>query len=260
MDGPILPIHQSDNTPNPAEPLTNSTPPPDLSPVSPAAIPPIVENSDQPPVAPLPEPAPSPIEPSATATNAEPVDVDTSSQTTPTIQPPITSPPAAASLVEPLSNAPAESAPTGFNWGAFWLSWLWGIGHGLWLSLLILPIWIVLGIASSVVSFVSIFFGSKIVIIAIFIISIIANISLNIWFGRKGNEWSWSRRGNRDLVAQIARERRWMIWGWIVGALVILGWISTAMSLINPSAVTTTDCAQGVSITINGVDQCQESQ
>ena len=55
----------------------------------------------------------------------------------------------------PAANTSGTSGPVpeeikGWNWGAFWLTWIWGIAHNVWISLLVFclwPIWmIVLGI------------------------------------------------------------------------------------------------------------------
>ena len=57
-----------------------------------------------------------------------------------------------------------------FNWGAFLLTWIWGLGNKTYLPLIIIP-----------VSFVP-FLGS------------IINFGLSIWFGMKGNEWAWRNK------------------------------------------------------------------
>lgn len=82
----------------------------------------------------------------------------------------------------PASEVPAEIR--GWNWGAFLLSWIWGIGNSAWLALLV---------------FIPVF-------------------GLVWWFvvGAKGSEWAW--RGRRwESVAQFrAVQRRWALWGVVV--------------------------------------------
>ena len=53
-----------------------------------------------------------------------------------------------------------------FNWGAFFLGWLWGLFNKSYITLLQIPI-----------AFIP-------------IIGPIINIGLAVWFGKKGNEWA----------------------------------------------------------------------
>ncbi len=82
----------------------------------------------------------------------------------------------------------------GWNWGAAGLTWIWGISHSVWLSLLsFVPVlsyvwWIVLGI--------------------------------------KGNEWAW-KAGRWESVDQFKQvQRQWGIWGIVIfcigGAFLLL--------------------------------------
>lgn len=79
----------------------------------------------------------------------------------------------------PASEIPAEIK--GWSWGAVGLNWIWGVYHGVWLSLLIfVPIvnyvwWIVMGI--------------------------------------KGREWAWSAMQWESVAAFNASQKKWDIWG-----------------------------------------------
>ncbi len=90
----------------------------------------------------------------------------------------------------PASQVPAEVQR--WNWGAFLLSWIWGIGNNALLALLV---------------FVP-FFG----VIWLFVV------------GAKGSEWAW-RNKRWDSVAQFrAVQRRWALWGvvaWVAGVLFV---------------------------------------
>jgi len=83
----------------------------------------------------------------------------------------------------------------GWNWGAFGLTWIWGIYHGVWISLL---------------SFVP-----------------IANIVIWIMLGLKGSEWAWKARKWESVEAFVAAQNKWKPWGiaWLVVA-VLLGFLS----------------------------------
>lgn len=93
----------------------------------------------------------------------------------------------------------------GWNWGAAGLSWLWGIYHNVWLSLLqFVPVlgwfwWIVLGV--------------------------------------KGNEWAW-RAKKWESVEQFKKvQRRWRVWGMGVLVCILLYFLlRVAVSIIFSNA------------------------
>ena len=82
-----------------------------------------------------------------------------------------------------------------WNWGAFLLNWIWGVGNNTFIALLtLIPI----------VGFVMLFV-----------------------LGAKGSKWAW-RNGRWDSVEHFKRvQRRWAIWGAViwVGAVVLFGGI-----------------------------------
>ena len=82
----------------------------------------------------------------------------------------------------------------GWNWGAFFLSWIWGIGNNTYIALLAL-----IPVVGLVMHFV---------------------------LGAKGNRWAW-KNGRWDSVAHFKRvQRRWAIAGFaIVFSVVVLGGI-----------------------------------
>lgn len=69
----------------------------------------------------------------------------------------------------------------GWNWGAAGLTWIWGLYHGVWISLLIfiplvnLVMWVILGI--------------------------------------KGNEWAWKARPWESKEKFITSQKKWKPWG-----------------------------------------------
>jgi hypothetical protein len=80
-----------------------------------------------------------------------------------------------------------------WNWGAFLLNWIWGVGNNTYIALL---------------TFIPLF-G----IVWIFVL------------GAKGSRWAW-RNGRWDSVEHFKRvQRRWAIWGVViwVGGLALLG-------------------------------------
>ena len=80
---------------------------------------------------------------------------------------------------------PEEVRQMGWNWGAFWLNWIWGIAHNVWISLLT------------------------------FCLGLIWQIVLGI----KGNEWAWQHR-RFDSIEQFKQTQAvWSKWGWIIFAI-----------------------------------------
>ncbi len=89
------------------------------------------------------------------------------------------------------TGGPVPEEIKGWSWGAFWLHWIWGIAHNVWIALLALclgPIWmIVLGI--------------------------------------KGNEWAWQHR-RFDSIEQFKQTQAvWAKWGWVLCFVSLAIWI-----------------------------------
>jgi hypothetical protein len=82
----------------------------------------------------------------------------------------------------PLGQIPPEIR--GWNWGAFFLNWIWGIGNSVWIALLALIPWV-----GFVMAFV---------------------------LGAKGSEWAWAAK-KWDSVEHFKRtQRTWAIAGLII--------------------------------------------
>lgn len=99
--------------------------------------------------------------------------------------------PAAPTGVNPVGTAEGINGPMpaelhGWNWGAFLWSWIWGVAHNVWLSLLV---------------FVP-----------------VANVIMPFVLGAKGNEWAWQHRRFESVDQFRAVQRAWTRWG--VGLLI----------------------------------------
>jgi hypothetical protein len=82
-----------------------------------------------------------------------------------------------------------------WNWGAFLLSWIWGVGNNTYIALLAL------------IPFVG--------------------LVMHFVLGAKGSAWAW-RNGHWDSIEHFKRvQRKWAMWGAIIwiGALVLFGGI-----------------------------------
>ena len=94
-----------------------------------------------------------------------------------------------------------------WNWGAFLLNWIWGIGNNTFIALL---------------TFVP-----------------LLGLVMPFVLGAKGSRWAW-RNGRWDSVDHFRRiQRRWAIWGaviWIASIVLFVGAIAGTYSLLRHSA------------------------
>ena len=93
----------------------------------------------------------------------------------------------------------------GWNWGGFLLTWIWGIGNNVWISLLAL-----LGLIPY--------------------IGWIGSLTMRIILGIKGTEWAWRNKKWESIEHFKKTQRTWMWWGIgviifeiILTVLIILG-------------------------------------
>ena len=110
------------------------------------------------------------------------------------------------------ANTPAEISREldRWSWGAFFLNWIWGLGNGTYIALLM---W---------VPFVN--------LIMIFIL------------GARGNAWAWKNKQWRDVDHFKSVQKSWALWGlvsWVVvigGTFALSFWIiSTVATIIKTS-------------------------
>jgi hypothetical protein len=96
-------------------------------------------------------------------------------------------------VFQPASNTSGQGAASvlpeelkGWNWGAFFLNWIWGIGNNVWIALLA------------------------------FILGLIWAIVLGI----KGNEWAWQHKKWDSIEHFQSTQRKWKRWG--VGLFIVV--------------------------------------
>ena len=91
-----------------------------------------------------------------------------------------------------INNGPLPEELKGWNWGAFLLSWIWAIGHNVWIGLIAL-----IGPASLIMAII---------------------------LGIKGNEWAWQYRQFKSVEEYKEIQKAWMKWGIIAAiAQLVLG-------------------------------------
>lgn len=91
----------------------------------------------------------------------------------------------------------------GWNWGAFLLNWIWGIGNSTYIALLM---------------FVP-----------------LVNLVMVFVFGAKGNEWAWRNRVWRSVEHFKATQRKWAWAGLIVMVVLIPSCVMGPMALMKQS-------------------------
>jgi len=92
---------------------------------------------------------------------------------------------------------------TGWNWGAFFLTWIWGIGNSTFIAFL------------TFIPFVN--------IVMIFVL------------GAKGNEWAWQNKRWNSIEHFKKVQKLWAIWGAVLFALGILFFLIAIIAAIAAS-------------------------
>jgi len=91
------------------------------------------------------------------------------------------------------ANTPVPEEIRGWNWGGFLLTWIWGIGNNVWISLI------------AQLSFIP-------------WIGLVIELVMRIILGVRGNEWAWQRKKWDSIEHFKKTQRTWMWWG--VSALI----------------------------------------
>jgi mannose/fructose/N-acetylgalactosamine-specific phosphotransferase system component IIC len=91
------------------------------------------------------------------------------------------------------AGTPVPPEIRGWNWGGFLMTWIWGIGNNVWISLIAL---------CSVIPYVG----------------WIASLIMMIILGVRGNEWAWQHKKWDSIEHFKSTQRKWMWWG--IGVMV----------------------------------------
>lgn len=87
----------------------------------------------------------------------------------------------------------------GWNWGAFWLCWIWGVGHKTYIALL--------GLLPGV------------------------NVVISFVLGAMGNRWAWQNRAWESVEQFREVQKAWSVFGWGMAAGFLSG-VLTLASLV----------------------------
>lgn len=103
-----------------------------------------------------------------------------------------------------------------FNWGAFLLSWIWGLGNSSFITLVIIP--------AALLSFIP-FAGFLI------------QLGLAVWFGMKGNTWAWQNKQFESVEKFNEYQKKWAVAGVIVlGVSIVLAVLFMALAFLGLAA------------------------
>ena len=94
----------------------------------------------------------------------------------------------------------------GWNWGAFFLGWIWGIGNSTWIAFL---------------TFIPVF-----------------NIIWAFFLGAKGNKWAWQNKKWDSIEHFKSTQRNWNIAGIILFAIsIVAAVVAIIVAVVIPLAV-----------------------
>lgn len=185
----------------PAQPVQAAAPPPPPPPAAPQGFAPVpvpmpVVQPQAPAYPPPPPPPPQPYpQPYQQPYPQQPYPMPTAGQATWTYQ----------SGMGGLSVVPPEAR--GWNWGAFFLTWIWGIGNNTWMALLMFIPYV--------------------------------NFVMPFVLGAKGSEWAWRNKHWQSVEQFKSTQRTWAIIGAVVFAiLVVLGVIAAVIDAANTANTT----------------------
>lgn len=105
------------------------------------------------------------------------------------------------------TGGPPPPEVSGWNWGAFFWTWLWGISHGVWIS---------------------------------FVVFLLGFI-WNIYLGLKGSELAWRSRRFDSIEQFKATQRAWAMWGWIFFFINLIGTVIAVFVIMAAVAAGTLD-------------------
>ena len=125
-----------------------------------------------------------------------------------------------------------------FNWGAFFLNWIWGLGNRSYITLLVFPA-VILGLVPFV--------------------GYIAQIGLLIWFGIKGNTWAWQNKQWRSVEHFHEVQKKWAIWGIVTFIVMNILGVLIVLALVMPVFMTNTDSMKNSTMIKKSISTALES-
>lgn len=116
-------------------------------------------------------------------------------------------------------------ARSGWNWGAFLLGWIWGVGHSCWWPLLLQ---LGLGFICGILIIVAPLVGTL-------TYSLVGTLSfaLSVYLGVKGNTIGWDNGCYENIEHFRKKEKNWTIAGFVVWGIYALGILLILVSVFS---------------------------
>ncbi len=112
-----------------------------------------------------------------------------------------------------------------WNWGAFWLPFLWGLNHHAYQTLIVLMFAVLSGIVSTVllIRHPNVLAAPLVTLLVFWV----AGLPFCIWFGMRGNGWAWRYRDFQSVEQFEVVQNIWAAWAkitfWLTIATAIAG-------------------------------------
>ena len=137
-----------------------------------------------------------------------------------------------------------------FNWGGFFLTWIWGAFNASYLTFISLAFGIITWIIGVILWFVSLMgmasndFNGFIIYFVYSTLVFIGGIALRVWFGVRGNQWAWQNKKWNSTEHFNRVQKQWVL-GTIIAAVImsflIFGYIGVVAAMTIPSLVNSTN-------------------
>ena len=143
------------------------------------------------------------------------------------------------------SEVPAEVRH--FNWGAFWVTWIWGVCNNSYLTLISLAFNIITFTFGFIIPIIAALIASTNVglgiglLIGYSLFTLIGGIALRIWFGLKGNQWAWQNKKWNSTEHFNSVQKTWAIVSAVVSMVLILANVGVVAAMTIPSLISNTD-------------------
>jgi len=137
-----------------------------------------------------------------------------------------------------------------FNWGGFFLTWIWGVFNASYLTFISLAFGIVTWVIGIVLWFVSLMgmasndFSGFTIYCIYSVLVFIGGIALRVWFGVRGNQWAWQNKKWNSTEHFNRVQKQWVL-GTIIAAVimsfVMFAYIGVVAAMTIPSLVNSTN-------------------
>jgi len=118
------------------------------------------------------------------------------------------------------SSAIVPQEVQGWNWGAFFLDWIWAIGNKAWIG-------VFLGLFAVIIYIVATQFNSEWV-------GWLTSIVISVVLALKGSEWAWQNK-RWDSIEHFKRtQKKWRNWGIMAAIVSFVISITISLSGYNP--------------------------